>query len=44
MDSNNELNEIDVKNYSYYYSHDIFKIEDFDLDNILIDENHMNLL
>ena len=37
MDSN-KLKEIDIKNCMYYYFHDIIKIEDFNLDNILTDE------
>ena len=39
MDSNNESNEIDIKNGICYYFDDIIKIEDLDLDNILIDGN-----
>ena len=35
MDRNYELKEI---NFKSYYFDDIIKIEDFDLDNILIDE------
>ena len=38
MDSNNELKEIDIKNCTCYFFDNIIKIEDFDLDNILIDE------
>ena len=38
MNSNNELKEIDFKNRTCYYFDDIIKIEDFDPDNILIDE------
>ena len=38
MESNDELKEIDVKNLAYYYVDDIIKIEDFNLDNILINE------
>ena len=37
-DSNDELKEIDIKNRKCYYLDDIIKIEDFNLDNILIDE------
>ena len=36
MESNNELKEIDIK--KCYYFDGIIKIEDFDFDNILIDE------
>ena len=35
--SNNELKEIDIKNCNCYYFDEI-KSEDFNLDNILIDE------
>ena len=35
---NDKLKEIELSNRTYYYFHDIIKIEDFDLDNILIDE------
>ena len=37
MDSNDDLNEIDIKNRMFYYFDDN-QIEDFNLDNILIDE------
>ena len=36
MDSNNELKEIHIKNRTCYYFDDIIKIEDFNLDNILV--------
>ena len=38
MDSNDKLKEIDIKNRTCYYFDDIFKIDEFNLDNILIDE------
>ena len=38
MESKNELNEIDIKNHTCYYFDDIIKLENFDPDNILIDE------
>ena len=38
MESNDKLKENDVKNRKGYCFDDIIKIEDFDLDNILIDE------
>ena len=38
MDSNDELKEIDIKNSTCYYSDGIFKIEDFNLDNMLLDK------
>ena len=39
MGSNKLLKEIDNKNHTCYYLDDIIKIEHFDLNNILIDEN-----
>ena len=44
MDSNNVLKENDIKNRKCYYFDDIIKIEDFDLDDILIDETYENIL
>ena len=42
---NDKLKEIELSNRTYYYFHDIIKIEDFDLDNILIDEkSYKNIL
>ena len=38
MESNDKLTEIDIKNPICFYFDDIIKFEDFDLDNILIDE------
>ena len=38
MESKNELKEIDIKNCTCYYFDDIVKIENLDLDNILMDE------
>ena len=43
MESNDELKEINIKNRTCYYFDDIIKIEDFDLDNVLVDENHMKI-
>ena len=37
-DSNDELKEIYIKNCACYYFDDIIKIEDFNLDDIVIDE------
>ena len=37
MESKGESKEINIKNCTCYYFDDIIKIEDFDLDNILID-------
>ena len=36
MESNDKLKEVDIKNRARCYFDDINKIEDFDLDNILI--------
>ena len=45
MESNDKLKEIDIKNFTSYYLDDIIKIEDVDLDDILIDEkSYENLL
>ena len=38
LESNDGLKEINIKNRLCYYSDDIIKTEDFNLDNILIDE------
>ena len=38
MESNNKLKEIDIKNCTYYYFDNIIRFEDFDLDNISVDE------
>ena len=38
MESNDKLKEIDVKNCMCYYFDDITKIQDFEINNILIDE------
>ena len=43
MDSNNELKEIDIKNRTCYHFDDIIKIEDLDLDKILIDEKLLKI-
>ena len=39
MESNNKLNEIILKNCTCYYFGDIIEFGDFNLDNILINEN-----
>ena len=45
MDRNDKLKEIDIKNRMCYYFDHIIKIEDFNLDNILIDEkSYENIL
>ena len=42
---NNELKKVCIKNRTCYYFNDIIKLEDFDFDNILIDEkSHENIL
>ena len=42
---NNELRKVPIKNSTCYYFSDIIKLEDFDLDNTLIDEkSHKNIL
>ena len=38
MNNNDKWKEIDIKNHTCYYFDGIIKIEDFNLDNILIDE------
>ena len=38
METNDELKEIGIKNHLHYDFDDIFKIEDFNFDNFLIDE------
>ena len=45
IESNDKLKEINVKNGTCYYFKDIIKFEDFDLDNISIDEkSYKNIL
>ena len=45
MENNDELKEIILENGTCYYLDDIIKIEDFDFDNILLDEkSHENFL
>ena len=42
---NNELKKVLIKNHMCYYFDDVIKLEDFDLDIILIDEkSHKNIL
>ena len=42
---NNEFSKVLIKNRTCYYFDDIIKLEDFDPDNILIDEkSHKNIL
>ena len=35
---NKEFKEVHIKNRTCYYSHDIIELEDFDFDNVLIDQ------
>ena len=42
---NNKFKTVRIKNRTCYYFDDIIRLEDFDLDNILIDEkSHENIL
>ena len=42
---NNEFKDVHIKNGMCYYFDDIIKLEDFDLDNILVEEkSHKNIL
>ena len=42
---NNEFKNFRIKSRTCYYFDDIIKLEDFDLDNILVDEkSHENIL
>ena len=42
---NNKLKKVCIKNRTYCYFDDIIKLEDFDIDNILIDgKSHKNTL
>ena len=38
MENNDKLKQINMKNRTCYYFYDIIKLDDFDLDNILIDK------
>ena len=38
MENNDKFKEIDIKNRTCYYLEDIIKNEEFDIDNILINE------
>ena len=45
MESNDELKKINIENRKCYFFNDIIKFEDFDLDNIIIDEeSYENIL
>ena len=42
---NNEFKKVRIKNWTCYYFDDIYKLEDLDFDNILIDKkSHKNVL
>ena len=42
---NDEFKKACIKNHARFYFDDIIKLEDFDIDNILVDENsHENIL
>ena len=41
---NNKFLKVCIKNHTCYYFDDIIKFEDFDFDNILIDENYTKIL
>ena len=45
MDSTDEFKKVDIKNRTCYYFNDIIKIEDFIINDILIDErSYKNIL
>ena len=44
MEVDNESKEIDINNCTCYYFDDIIKIEDFNFNNILINEKYENIL
>ena len=37
MESNGKLKDINIRDHTRYYFNDIIKLEDFDINNILID-------
>ena len=41
---NDEFENVRIKNHTCYYFDDIVKLEDFHLDNILIDENYFRFM
>ena len=42
---NNEFKKVLIKNHTWYYFDAVIKLEDFDIDNIVIDEkSHENIL
>ena len=45
MKSNDKLKDPNIKNRTCYYFNDIIKTEDFDFDNVLLDQkSHKNIL
>ena len=44
MEKNNELKKVGVKNRTGYYFDDTIKTEDFELNNILLNEKHMKVI
>ena len=45
MESNDKLKEINIKNLSCFYFNDIIKTDNFDFDNVLIEEkSYENIL
>ena len=38
MESNDQLIQIDIKNRTCYFFYDLIRTEDYNLDNIMIDE------
>ena len=44
METNDKLKEINVKNRTWYHFDDIIKFQDFDNDNISIDEKSCKIL
>ena len=44
MESNDKSKDIDIKNGTVYFFDDIIKIEDLDLNDILIDDANARLL
>ena len=43
MEIHNELKEIDIKNRTCYYFHEIINFNDLDLENTSLDKNHSKI-
>ena len=43
MNKINEFKKVCIKNCMCYYFDSIIELEDFDIDNLLIDEKHMEI-